>query len=166
MRIFLGGPAENLREPPRPSLMRHVNKRAVAEDIGQAAGTMIRLRDFLRRPDVLPPSQKRQRKEAGDDDCKNGRQNPPSHFNMPGPLHSQRRSKLDLEVNGAVLEQDAETASSVEITLERSRSADVQCHAMSPAAKKFGVPQLERDDIETLLLQEPHQRRLISIDCD
>jgi hypothetical protein len=85
---------------------------------------------------------------------------------MPGPLHSQRRSKLDLEVNGAVPEQDAETASSVEITLERSRSADVQCHAMSPAAKKFGVPQLERDDIETFLLQKPHQRRLISIDCD
>src|SRR3954451_11524113 len=82
MRIFLGGPAENLREPPHPSLMRHVNKRAVAEDIGQAAGTIIRLRDFLRRPNVLPPSQKRQRKEASDDDCKNGCQNPPSHFYM------------------------------------------------------------------------------------
>jgi hypothetical protein len=37
---------------------------------------------------------------------------------------------------------------------------------MSPAAKKFGVPQLERDDVETLLLQKPHQRRLISIDHD
>jgi hypothetical protein len=146
--------------------MRHVNKRAVAEDIGQAAGTIIRLRDFLRRPNVSPPSQKLQRKEASDDDCKNGCQNPPSHFYTPGPLHSQRRSKLDLEVNGAVLEQDAETANSVEITLERSRSADVQCHAMSPAAKKFGVPQLERDDIETFLLQKPYQRRLISIDYD
>jgi hypothetical protein len=37
---------------------------------------------------------------------------------------------------------------------------------MSPAAKKFGVPQLERDDIETFLLQKPYQRRLISIDYD
>src|SRR6185312_89081 len=141
MRIFLGGPAENLSEPPHPSLMRHVNKRAVAEDIGQAAGTIIRLRDFLRRPDVSPPSQKRQRKEASDDDCKNGCQNPPSHFYTLGPLHSQRRSNSTLRSMVPVLEQDAETANSVEITLERSRSADVQCHAMSPAANKFGVPQ-------------------------
>src|SRR4051794_9116258 len=101
MRIFLGGPAENLRKPPHPSLMRHVNKRAVAEDVGQTAGTIIRLRDFLRRPNVSPPSQKRQRKEASDDDCKNGCQNPPSHFYMLAPSHSQSRSKLALEVNGA-----------------------------------------------------------------
>src|SRR6476660_10297448 len=82
-----------------------------------------------------------------------------------GPLHQGVRNSTSRSMV-PVLEQDAETANSVEITLERSRSADVQCHAMSPAAKKFGVPQLERDDIETFLLEKPHQRRLISIDCD
>src|SRR3954451_19206791 len=112
MRIFLGGPAENLREPPHPSLMRHVNKRAVAEDIGQAAGTIIRLRDFLRRPNVSPPSQKRQRKEASDDDCKNGCQNPPLTFLYARTIAFSGAFEARPRVNGAVLEQDAETTNS------------------------------------------------------
>ena len=37
---------------------------------------------------------------------------------------------------------------------------------MGPAAQHLGVPQLEGDDIETLLLQELDQGRLISIDHD
>ena len=45
----------------------------------------------------------------------------------------------------------------VEITLERSLSADVQSHTMGPAAKKLGVPQFKRDDIETFLFQKSRE---------
>src|SRR4051812_1602365 len=37
---------------------------------------------------------------------------------------------------------------------------------MGSSAQQFGVPQLQRDYIETLLLQESYERRLISIDHD
>src|SRR5271167_2687789 len=101
MRIFVSGAAEDLREPPHASLMRYVKERAVAEDIRQAVWTGIRLRDLLRRPKVSPPSQKRQRKEASDDCCKSGCQNPSSHPHEPVPSHSERRSKLGLNVKSA-----------------------------------------------------------------
>jgi hypothetical protein len=68
----------------------------------------------------------------------------------------KRRPKLDLSVASARFEH-AEGANLVEITLERSLSADVQSHTMGPAAKKFGVPQFERDDIEAFLFQKSHE---------
>src|SRR5215203_1375188 len=101
MRIFLSGAAENLREPPHSPLMRYINER-LTEYIRLAIWTGIRLRDLLCRPEVLPPSQKRQRKEASDDDCKSDCQNPSSHPCKPGPLHSRGCPKLDLSVKSAL----------------------------------------------------------------
>ena len=54
----------------------------------------------------------------------------------------------------------------IEVSLERSRSADVQCNAMGPAAQHFGVAQFERNYIKTLLLQKFYEGRLISVDHD
>src|SRR3981189_3171991 len=91
MRIFLGGPAENLREPPHPSLMRHVQELPVIKDVGQAVLASVRLRYLFSRPKVPSPSQKRQRKEAHDDDCKNGCQDPPSYFMLSDHRFSKAR---------------------------------------------------------------------------
>ena len=40
----------------------------------------------------------------------------------------------------------------IEVSLQRSSSADVQSNAMGPPAQQFGVAQLQRDYIKTLLL--------------
>ena len=50
---------------------------------------------------------------------------------------------------------------SVEISLECSCPADIQGDAMKPATQHFGMPQLERDDIYALLLQQLDQCRLV-----
>src|SRR3974377_1634095 len=55
---------------------------------------------------------------------------------------------------------------SAEVSLQRSSSADVQRHAMESTAQHLGVPELKRDDIEALLLQEPDQSGLVCIDHD
>ena len=54
----------------------------------------------------------------------------------------------------------------IEVSLQRSSSADVQGNAMGSAAKQFGVPQFQGNYIMTMLLQESYQSRLIFIDHD
>jgi hypothetical protein len=54
----------------------------------------------------------------------------------------------------------------IEVSLERSSSADVQGDAMEPTTHHLGVPQFQGDYIKTLLLQKSYERRLIPIDHD
>jgi hypothetical protein len=42
MRVFLGRPAEHIREPPDAFLVRHIHKVPIAEDIREAVRTIIR----------------------------------------------------------------------------------------------------------------------------
>src|SRR6267154_768367 len=69
MRKLLGRAAEDFREPPDPFLMRYVHEVAVANYIRQAVWAGVRLRHFLSRPTVAPPSDKRQCKENRDGSC-------------------------------------------------------------------------------------------------
>ena len=80
MRKLLGRAAEDFREPPDSFLMRYVHEVAVAKDIRQAVWAGVRLRHFLSRPKVAPPSHKRQCKENRDGSCcKNCCQSSSSH---------------------------------------------------------------------------------------
>ena len=54
----------------------------------------------------------------------------------------------------------------IEVSLERSSSADVQGNAMGPTPQHFGVPQFQGDYVKTLLLQKFYESRLISSDHD
>ena len=54
----------------------------------------------------------------------------------------------------------------IEVPLERSLAADVQGNAMEATTHHFGMTQVQGDDIETLLLQEFDQTRLVFIDHD
>src|SRR6478752_10208197 len=69
MRKLLGRAAEDFREPPDPVLMRYVHEVAVAKYIRQAVLAGVRLRHFLSRPTIAPPSYKRQCKENRDGSC-------------------------------------------------------------------------------------------------
>jgi hypothetical protein len=55
---------------------------------------------------------------------------------------------------------------SIEVSLKRSSSADIQRNAMGATAHQFGVPQSERDYIKTMPLQKFDESRLIAIDHD
>ena len=66
-------------------------------------------------------------------------------------------ARLPASASKAPALSGARGANLIKISLERSLSADVQSHTMGPAAKKFRVPQFERDDIETFLLQKPYE---------
>src|SRR5258707_10160446 len=91
MRKLLGRAAEGLREPPDPLLMRCVHEVAVAKDIRQAVWAGVRLRHFLSRPTVAPPSYKRECKENHDGSCcKNCCQSSSSHTRKSRLASSQR----------------------------------------------------------------------------
>src|SRR5258707_9252719 len=66
---LLGRAAEDFREPPDPFLMRYVHEVAVAKDVRQAVRAGVRLRHFLSRPTVAPPSYDRQCNENRDGSC-------------------------------------------------------------------------------------------------
>src|ERR1700675_3739331 len=81
MRKLLGRAAEDFCEPPDPILMRYVHEVAVAKYIRQAVWAGVRLRHFLSRPTVAPPSYKRECKENRDGSCcKNCCQSSSSHL--------------------------------------------------------------------------------------
>ena len=81
MRELLRRAAEDFREPPDPFLMRDVHQVAVAKDIRQAVWAGVRLRYFLSRPAVAPPSYKRQGEENRDGSCcQDYCQSSPSHI--------------------------------------------------------------------------------------
>ena len=105
MRKLLGRAAEDFREPPDSFLMRYVHKVAVAKDIRQAVWAGVRLRHFLGRPTVAPPSYKRERKENRDGSyCKNCSQSSLSHTRKSGLSSSQRlpssQTALGLDLKG------------------------------------------------------------------
>jgi hypothetical protein len=54
----------------------------------------------------------------------------------------------------------------IEVSLERSSSADIQGNAMGPAAHHFGVTKFQRDYIKALLFQEFYESGLITINHD
>src|SRR5271169_1267444 len=66
---LLGGAAEDLCKPLNSFLMRYVHEATVTEDIGQAVWGGVRLRNFLCRPKVPPPRDKRQHKRKREGDC-------------------------------------------------------------------------------------------------
>jgi hypothetical protein len=162
MRKLFGGAAEDLREPADSLLVRDVHEGAVAEDIRQSILARIRLpvRHLLRRPEVPPPSHKRQRKENGDDgSCyKNCCQNSSSHARKSdsqifrAPKLSATPENLTSNVKVSRCLSMAKVLRLIEVSLQRSSSADVQGNAMGPTAQQFGVAQLQRDYIKTLLL--------------
>jgi hypothetical protein len=57
-----------------------------------------------------------------------------------------------------------ETNGLIEISLERSSSADIQGNAMGPPAQHLGVPQFQGDYIKSLLFQKSYEAGLIAID--
>jgi hypothetical protein len=65
-------------------------------------------------------------------------------------LSSQTRLRLDFKRESCplVIIQDAPRL--IEISLERSGSADVQSNAVGPTAQHFGVPQFQGDYIKPL----------------
>ena len=98
MRKLLSRAAEDFREPPDPFLMRYVHEVAVAADIRQAVWAGVRLRHFLSRPTVAPPSYKRECKENRDGNCyKNCYQNSSSHARKSRLPNSQRRLGLEFK---------------------------------------------------------------------
>jgi len=149
MRKLLGRAAEDFREPPDPFLMRYVHEVAVAKDIRQAVRASVRLRHFLSRPTVAPPSYKRERKENRDGSCcKNCGQSSLSHILVS--LDSQVLRDCQVLRQPWVLTSKvkvtrclsmAKVLRLIEVSLQRTISADVQGDAMGSTAQQFGVTQ-------------------------
>ena len=167
MRKLLGGAAEDFCEPLDSFLMRYVHEVTVAKHIRQAvwAGVRRRERYLLRRPKVPPPRHKRQATKTANGSCyKNCCQNFSSHAREFRPcLRYSVRSRLQASMNRG---SSRNPLRSIEVSLQRSSSADIQGNAMGPTTQHFGVPQFQGDHIKTLLLQKFHERRLIPINHD
>ncbi len=165
IRKPLGGAAEDLREPPDTLLMRHVHE-------VRSPKTSVRLYGQVssgsrgpscRRPEVPPPRHERQHEEGRergqDKDCRQGFASNAYGVSIPAWRRSSdpgRRARLPVEQDESRMLNRSIAAA--------FRSADVQGHAMESAAQHLGVPQLERDDVEPVLLQKPDEGGLISID--
>lgn len=163
MRKSLGRAAEHLGEPPDPLLVWRVDQAGVAEGIRQAVRADIHFRHLLRRPQVAPPCCKRQHNDSCEACCC-GQCCCQGFPRCSGPDCSVTLLLPDLEGQGALYSRNGTPVRLIEVALQRSPAADVQCHAMRAAAQHLGVPQFHRDDIEAFALQELHQRRLSAID--
>jgi len=152
MRKPLDGAAEDLCEPSDSFLMRHIHEVVAAKDIRQAVLAGVRLvARHLRRPNVPPPSPNREQKEKREDACCNNRcQDLSPRARKSRCPSSQTRLRLDFKRESCPLAIIQDAPRLIEISLERSDSADVQSNAMGPTAQHFGVPQFQGDYIKPL----------------
>ena len=158
-----GGAAEDLRQPPHPLLVRDAHGVPAVEDVRQAVRTGVLpasrpLADTLRGTAATPRTSAQREGDYYKDGCQNCPVTIPMKSRTPERRH-------DLRLESARRSSTAKRMPSRSIA-PVSLSADVQRHAVEPAAQHLRVPQLERDDIQALLLQEPDQSGLVPIDHD
>ena len=74
MRKLLGGATEDLGEPPNSFLMRYARDAVAVKDVRQTVfADVFLIVDYIRRPNVSPPSHNREQKEKCENGCNNNR---------------------------------------------------------------------------------------------